>query len=60
MQFLKSKLEKIPGVTDVHDLHIWNLSIDRPLVTVHLKASDPDPAMVEAHKIFARYAYSRD
>lgn len=33
---------RIRGVTDVHDLHIWMLSIGRPIVTVHIKAADPE------------------
>lgn len=51
---LKQKLKAIDGVTDVHDLHIWMLSVDRPVVTVHIKASDTQQAMREAHHIFAR------
>lgn len=52
-QDLKSRLESIQGVTNVHDLHVWMLSVDRPIVTVHIKASDPDQAMKHAHLIFA-------
>jgi Co/Zn/Cd efflux system component len=56
---LKDKLHAIEGVTDVHDLHVWMLSVDRPLVTVHLKAADPDKAMRDAHAIFHRSVTSR-
>ena len=51
---LHDKLRAIDGVTDVHDLHIWMLSIGRPLVTVHIKAADPDVAMKEAQAIFTK------
>ena len=51
---LRDKLLAIEGVTDVHDLHVWMLSIDRPLVTVHLKAADTSGAMKAAHDIFAK------
>jgi cobalt-zinc-cadmium efflux system protein len=49
---LHDKLKAINGVTDVHDLHIWMLSIGRPLVTVHMKANNPHQAMREAQLVF--------
>ena len=27
---------KVTGVTQVHDLHVWSLSIGKPALTVHL------------------------
>jgi hypothetical protein len=52
-QRLKQKLKAIDGVTDVHDLHIWMLSVDRPVVTVHIKASDTQQVSepTTAHRI---------
>ncbi len=29
-------VEEIPGVRDVHHIHIWSLTPDRPLVTLHV------------------------
>ncbi|GAB5032460.1 zinc transporter [Nannochloropsis oceanica] len=51
---LHNKLSAIEGVTDVHDLHVWMLSVGRPLVTVHIKAADPDVAMKQAQAIFTQ------
>jgi hypothetical protein len=51
---LHNKLSAIEGVTDVHDLHVWMLSVGRPLVTVHIKAADPDEAMKQAQAIFTQ------
>jgi len=51
---LRAKLLAIDGVSDVHDLHVWMLSIDRPLVTVHLKAVDTAAALKAAHDVFAK------
>ncbi len=33
---IRQELAKIPGVREVHDLHIWSLSSDLPLLTGHL------------------------
>lgn len=34
---VKQYLESVPGVADVHDLHIWALSTTETALTVHLK-----------------------
>ncbi|SOV21945.1 zinc transporter, putative [Plasmodium sp. DRC-Itaito] len=36
---LKNDLLKIPGVLDVHDLHVWSLSIGKPALACHIVAS---------------------
>ncbi|KAH8797741.1 putative metal ion resistance protein/transporter [Xylogone sp. PMI_703] len=38
---VKHDLEKIPGVTSVHELHAWRLSQDKALASAHLITSDP-------------------
>ncbi|CRH02490.1 zinc transporter, putative [Plasmodium relictum] len=35
---LKNDLLKIPGVIDVHDLHVWSLSIGKPALACHIVA----------------------
>lgn len=35
-----SALLDIPGVKEVHDLHIWSLSVGKPSLSVHLLAKD--------------------
>ncbi|SON59180.1 Metal cation efflux system protein CzcD [Mycobacterium simulans] len=42
---LRSALHAVPGVTDVHDLHVWTLSPGKDIVTAHL-TSDGDSARV--------------
>ncbi len=37
---IRSELAKIPGVREVHDLHIWSLSSDLPLLSGHLALND--------------------
>lgn len=31
----------VPGVDDIHHVHAWSLTQERPLVTLHAKISDP-------------------
>jgi len=50
----------VPGVVDVHHVHAWSLSQDRPLVTLHARVSDSSrapeaiTAAIKAH-LKARY-----
>ncbi|MEJ8302827.1 cation diffusion facilitator family transporter [Saccharibacillus sacchari] len=37
---IREQLSKIPGVQNVHDLHIWSLSSDLPLLSAHLMLSN--------------------
>ncbi len=40
-------LQGIPGVLGVHDLHVWSIAEDLPVVTAHLETSpDADAATV--------------
>ena len=40
---LKAELETLPGVTQVHDLHVWGLSTTETALTAHLVPARPDP-----------------
>ncbi|KAG5187163.1 cation efflux protein [Tribonema minus] len=51
---LKSELMGIEGVTDVHCLHIWSLTLGRTVVTAHMKAVDPDMALAAAHALLEK------
>lgn len=43
-------LREVPGVVDLHDLHVWTLTAHRELVTAHLVVEDGDrsPSALEA------------
>jgi len=43
------RFSAIRGVSDVHDLHIWSLTLGTTAVTAHIKASDPHQALKDAH-----------
>lgn len=49
-------LEGVPGVTDVHDLHIWTLTSGMNVATAHLVVADdaaPQEVLVSAQGILA-------
>ena len=33
---MKERLEKIEGVTAIHDLHVWSLTVGTPALSAHL------------------------
>lgn len=37
---LSSALSALPGVTDVHDLHVWSISSGQPALAAHLRLVD--------------------
>jgi cobalt-zinc-cadmium efflux system protein len=37
---MESRLATLPGVVDVHDLHVWTLTSDMDVVTAHLMVRD--------------------
>jgi len=49
------ELATIPGVANVHDLHIWGYGTGRVALTVHLVADDPSSAQLAAQQIAARH-----
>jgi len=38
LEKLVEALMKLPDVADVHDLHVWNISVGKPALSVHLLA----------------------
>ena len=48
---VRKYLEELPGVTTVHDLHIWPLSTTRIALTVHLEMPNPSAGDAFLHKV---------
>eukprot|EP00752_Nemacystus_decipiens_P013328 g11802.t1 len=48
---LRQQLSDIHGVTDLHCLHVWSLTLGRTVVSAHIKATDPQEALAAAHEI---------
>lgn len=42
---LRAELAALPGVTEVHDLHVWSVTSGMHMLTVHLVMPDPAPAL---------------
>ena len=57
---VQAALEGLPGVIEVHDLHIWGLSTTRTALTAHLVAAGPDPALVHAACAMLRDRFGLD
>jgi cobalt-zinc-cadmium efflux system protein len=52
LQKLHAALAALPGVREVHDLHVWSLTSDRNSMTVHLVVDSPNTQLVaEAQRI---------
>ena len=48
---LKDDLLGIKGVIDVHDIHVWSLSIGKLSMSCHLITSDPQNSLITAREI---------
>ena len=54
LDLVRDELSAIPGVVDVHDLHVWTLTSDMDVATVHLmttSTTDPHPVLDQARSI---------
>lgn len=59
---MRRDLSELQGVIDVHDLHVWTLTSDMDVATVHLmtrEGTDPHPVLDQARKVLQNdYAIS--
>jgi len=54
LEELRSQLNAIAGVTDVHDVHVWTLTSEMDVATVHLvtrDGTDPHPILDQARSM---------
>ena len=47
---IERDLKAIPGVREVHDLHVWSVSAKKVALSAHLVADDTHAALNEAHR----------
>jgi cobalt-zinc-cadmium efflux system protein len=47
---IEKELQEIPGVKEVHDLHVWAVSAKKVALSAHLIADDTQAALNEAHR----------
>ncbi|BBZ01059.1 cation transporter [Mycolicibacterium chitae] len=51
---LRTALRAVPGVTEVHDLHVWTLVPGRDMATAHLRsAADSTRVLIDARAVLA-------
>jgi cobalt-zinc-cadmium efflux system protein len=48
---IEKTLFAIPGVTEVHDLHLWSISSKRVALSAHLIVKSTDNILQEAHRL---------
>ena len=52
---LYSELKAVNGVINIHDVHLWSLSIGRPCITMHILSNSPQKSLEGATKICKKY-----
>lgn len=55
---VRRDLEKIDGVLEVHDLHIWSISVGKPALSVHLLADDRGQIVLKKATDICNYKHS--
>jgi len=60
---VETALKEIPGVIEVHDLHLWTITSGVEAISGHLRLADDavssermNEVLLQAHKILARYS----
>ena len=51
---VEKKIRSVPGVVDVHDLHVWSITSGSVVLTAHVVVSEdasPEKVMVEIHTL---------
>ncbi|NXW50238.1 ZNT10 protein, partial [Nyctiprogne leucopyga] len=51
MQLLTDKLARVPGVSSLHEVHVWELAGGKNIATLHIKCQTPTDYQDAAYKI---------
>jgi zinc transporter 2 len=51
MERLEQDITNIPGVIELHDLHVWSLSMGKPALSCHIASSNPQYVLKKATKL---------
>lgn len=52
---LRAELAALPGVTEVHDLHVWSVTSGEHTLTAHLVAAPGGALLAQVHQVAERY-----
>jgi zinc transporter 2 len=55
---LYNDLKNVYGVVNVHDVHLWSLSIGRPCISLHILSDYPQKSLEGATKVCKNYGIS--
>ena len=48
-------LMAIEGIIEIHDLHIWSISIGKPALSAHILSNDPSKTLKKATRFCRKY-----
>ncbi|NXD22243.1 ZNT10 protein, partial [Spelaeornis formosus] len=51
MQLLTDRLARVPGVSSLHEVHVWELASRKNIATLHIKCQTPSDYQDAAYKI---------
>ena len=51
---LEKDLLSVKGVIEVHDIHVWSLSIGKISMSCHLTTSEPQNSLIEARELIKK------
>ena len=51
---IQKDLQAIPGVKEVHDLHVWSVATNNFALSAHLVTDMPQDALQEAHRVIEK------
>uniref|UniRef100_A0A8C5TG38 Solute carrier family 30 member 10 n=1 Tax=Malurus cyaneus samueli TaxID=2593467 RepID=A0A8C5TG38_9PASS len=51
MQLLTDRLARVPGVSSLHEVHVWELASGKNIATLHIKCQTPSDYQDAAYKI---------
>ncbi len=54
-EVLYKDLNKLEGVHKVHDIHLWDISIGRPSIALHIVCEDPTKTLYNATEICKKH-----
>ncbi len=55
VEAFKSKLNKVDGVSNIHDLHVWTLASGRLAMSAHIISENPSVSLKKATKVCKDY-----
>ncbi len=55
IQAVIGDLMKIPNIVDIHDIHVWCISVGKTAISLHLLSNTPQKTLEEATKVCKRH-----